>query len=130
MNILPEKKDPTEDLAELFQILSQPSRLRIVEALGGCEACVCHLEALLGERQAYISQQLTFLKDAGLVDFRREGRNIYYHLTNGKLLEVIHSANMFLGHPQEDRNQNEPVPGCPCPHCNPGVKDCPLEDCN
>ena len=99
MNILSNETDPVEGVAELFQILSQPSRLRIVEALGGSEACVCHLEALLGERQAYISQQLMFLKDAGLVDFRREGRNIYYHLTNDTLLEVIHTASLFSGHP-------------------------------
>lgn len=130
MNILSSKTDPAEGLAELFQILSQPSRLKIMEALGGGEACVCHLEALLGERQAYISQQLMFLKDAGLVDCRREGRNIYYHLTNDALLDVIHSASLFSGHPLIDSKRDDPVPGCPCPHCNPGVKDCPPEDCN
>ncbi len=129
MNILSKRTDSTEGLAELFQILGQSSRLRIVEALGENEACVCHLEALLGERQAYISQQLMFLKDAGLVDCRREGRNIYYHLTNDALLKVIHSARSFSGYPQEKHIQNKPVPGCPCPHCNPSVKDCPPEDC-
>lgn len=130
MNILSSKIDPVEGLAELFQILSQPSRLKILEALGGSEACVCHLEALLGERQAYISQQLMFLKDAGLVDSRREGRNIYYYLTNVALLEVIHSASLYSGHPLQDCNRGDPVDGCPCPHCNPGVKDCPPEDCD
>jgi DNA-binding transcriptional ArsR family regulator len=121
------QENSSEKLAELFQILSQPSRLNILMALGAGEACVCHLEALLGERQAYISQQLVFLKEAGLVDFRRDGRNMYYHLSDHRSLDVIKAAGITLDSKFQLLSIPNPVPGCPCPHCNPGVKECPPE---
>ncbi len=122
------KADSTNELSRLFQALSQPVRLNILLALGNGEACVCHLEALLGERQAYISQQLIFLKDAGIVDVRREGRNMYYHLINPEFLKIIHTAGDHIGQTVIEMKPQTPVPGCPCPKCNPGVKDCPPEN--
>ena len=52
----------------LLKALSHPARLAILEALRQGEACVCHLEALFGWRQAYLSQQLMVLRAAGLAD--------------------------------------------------------------
>ncbi len=117
--------DPLTNLAYKFQILGQSARLRILLALGDGEACVCHLETLLGERQAYISQQLMFLKEAGLVDFRRDCRNMYYHLVDRTVLDMICSMAKKMGAALPPLSTATPVPGCPCPKCNPGVKDCP-----
>jgi DNA-binding transcriptional ArsR family regulator len=57
----------SEPEARLFRILSNPARLDLLACLRDGEACVCHLEAALGLRQAYISQQLAVLRQAGLV---------------------------------------------------------------
>jgi ArsR family transcriptional regulator len=125
MNMFIDPTDPLEPLAQLFQSLGQPARLRILMALDGDEACVCHLEALLGERQAYISQQLKFLKEAGLVDFRREHRNVYYHLVDRTVLDSMTSMAKKMGVVLPPKPAATPVQGCPCPKCNPGVKNCP-----
>ena len=66
-----------ESLAVFLRAISQPVRLEILLAIGTGEACVCHLEAVIGQRQAYISQQLMALREAGIVKSRRDGRNIY-----------------------------------------------------
>lgn len=60
------KRSNTSAIADLFRLLGQPVRLRILLAIGTGEACVCHLEAHLGLRQALISQYLMVLRDAGL----------------------------------------------------------------
>ena len=100
-----------EKLADVFSLLAQPSRLQILMLIGKNEICVCHLMAMLGYRQAYISQQLMGLRQAGYVKTRRQGRSIYYSLTDPALLQVIelaaHSFNLPLPRPQA---QN--IPGC------------------
>jgi ArsR family transcriptional regulator len=53
--------------AQLFKVLMHPTRLAILEELRGGEQCVCHMESKFGLRQAYISQHLMVLRDAGLV---------------------------------------------------------------
>ena len=58
---------------QIFKVLTHPARLAILEILRDGEHCVCHMEAHLGFRQAYISQQLSVLRDAGLVQDRRDG---------------------------------------------------------
>ena len=110
-------------MANLFQVLGQTSRLQILFGIGQGEVCVCHLEALLGERQAYISQELMTLKESELVDYRRSGRNIYYHLKDPGLLNQIRNLASHLGRSLPEL-RTEPIPGCPCPQCNPGIKEC------
>jgi ArsR family transcriptional regulator len=91
MNVLKESPN-TDALAQAFALLGQPSRLMIVLAIGEERACVCHLEAVLGLRQAYISQQLMQLRSAGLVETERVGRHIFYHLSDPRWLELIRQA--------------------------------------
>lgn len=67
--------------AMIFRALAHPVRLQILEILKNeGEACVCHLEAHLNQRQAYISQHLAKLREAGLVADKREGLNVFYAL--------------------------------------------------
>jgi ArsR family transcriptional regulator len=80
-------------MADLFALLAQPSRLKILLLIGDREICVCNLMATLGYRQAYISQQLMGLREAGFVKTRRQGRSIYYSMTDPGLLKVIESAS-------------------------------------
>ena len=78
-----------EHLSRIFRAISTPARLQILTAIGNGEACVCHLEAVLDLRQAYISQQLMEMRDANLVDTRRDGRYIFYRLTEPQLLDTL-----------------------------------------
>lgn len=84
-------------MADVFALIGQPARLNILLAIGNEKACVCQLEALLDQRQAYISQQLMLLRDAGLVETERSGRFIFYHLTDPRLLNLIEQAAGILG---------------------------------
>lgn len=110
-----------ETLAEFFRILGQPVRIQILLTIGEKEACVCHLEAFLGLRQAAISQHLMILRDAGLVTTYRDGRNIFYRLAWPELLDVVRQSARLIGISlQELENSvNCPLFSCPCPHCNP-----------
>ena len=112
-----------DTLAALFRALSQPVRLEILLAIGTGEACVCHLEAVIGQRQAYISQQLMTLREAGIVESRREGRNIYYRLKNSQVLDLIRAASEISGLEQDALEISGPadlLDDCPCPKCGTG----------
>ena len=103
-----------EAMAQLFRVLSHPARLAILSALREGEHCVCHLEAHLGLRQAYISQQLMVLREAGVVQDRREGWNIFYRVVRP---EVFGLLDRLGGLP--------PVAAvaCTCPHCEQQARE-------
>ncbi|BCY17216.1 MAG: helix-turn-helix transcriptional regulator [Chloroflexi bacterium] len=114
----PDKID--EGISELFRVIGQPVRVRILLVIGSGEACVCHLEAYLGERQAAISQHLMVLRDSGIVQKHRDGRNIYYRLARPEILELVHEAASILGITSEELNDFifKPTSLCGCPKCN------------
>ena len=108
-------------VSELLQAISPQPRLEILLTIGTREACVCHLEAATGWRQAYISQNLMALRSEGLVTARRDGRNIYYRLKNAGILDLIHKAASVAGISDAEAAQSrltEPLPNCTCPHCS------------
>lgn len=104
--------------SELFKVLAHPVRLSILEILRGGEQCVCHMEAVLGLRQAYISQHLMVLREAGLVEDRREGWNVFYRVVRPQVYAVVDEASALLGAVSEDVHLRTPAT-CPCPKCNP-----------
>jgi ArsR family transcriptional regulator len=108
----------TEKLANLFQAIGQPARLQILLAIGGSESCVCHLEATFGWRQAYLSQHLMALRKAGLLLERREGRYIFYRLSNPGLLEVLQKMAQLWSVPLSETPQ---AIDCGCPNCTPSA---------
>jgi ArsR family transcriptional regulator len=113
-------------LVQMFRSLGQAARLRILLAIGTGEACVCHLEARMGLRQAYISQHLMALRKAGIVTDRREGRYIFYRLQNPRLLELIQLAGVLSGIPPDELltpDRPSPVEDCCCPHCVPEFEE-------
>lgn len=73
----------------LMKVLANPDRLMLLCKLAQGELCVSELQALLGIVQPTLSQQLTVLRDEGLVDTRREGKNIYYRLTSPQALAIM-----------------------------------------
>jgi len=104
--------------AKLFKALMHPARLSILEILRGGEQCVCHLEAVLGCRQAYISQHLIVLREAGLVEDRREGARIFYKVIKPEVFEMVEFANKLSGGKPSYANKTK-MADCPCPKCNP-----------
>lgn len=112
----------SEQVANILQVLGSPARIAILIAIGRGEACVCHLEAILGWRQAYISQHLMALRKAELLQDRRQGRYVYYRLKDESILALVKDAARLSGLEQEsvDRLANpDPGPDCECPHCLP-----------
>lgn len=124
MSSAPKAESITQREASFFHLLAHPARLELLDALRYDSACVCHLEALLGFPQAYISQQLAVLRAAGLIEGRREGWNVYYHVCDGRLFAVLDAARALhspadLASPTQSvkREPGDAVPGCACPHC-------------
>jgi DNA-binding transcriptional ArsR family regulator len=84
-------------LAPLFKALAHPQRLAILEALRDGERCVCDIEASLGLRQAYVSQQLTVLREAGLVCYRKDGWNVHYRIARPEVYTLLEIATLING---------------------------------
>lgn len=97
--------------AKFFQILSHPARLQILDILRTAEECVCHIQALLNKRQAYVSQQLMVLRDAGLVADRKDGLNVFYRLAE---LPVSDLLALALGSAADRDSCSQAA----CPHCH------------
>jgi DNA-binding transcriptional ArsR family regulator len=114
---------PEEQISKLLSLIGQPARIQILLIIGAQEACVCHLEAALGMRQASISQHLMVLRKAGLVSAQRDGRNIFYRLTHPEVIDVLRqAAQLTASSPEALRALTvRPVQNCPCPQCNPGI---------
>jgi ArsR family transcriptional regulator len=114
-------KEISTRLANLLRSLSHPVRLEILLVIGNQEACVCHLEATLRQRQAYLSQHLMEMRDAGIITSRRDGRFIYYRMADEKLPALLSAAANYLGiDPQtiESATNGQPQTGCSCPKCS------------
>ncbi len=104
-------------------MIGQPARIQILLVISTQEACVCHLEAVLGMRQASISQHLMVLRKGGLVTAQREGRNIFYRLCRPEVVEILQQVSQLAGLDPARilALRQRPHPGCPCPQCNPGI---------
>jgi ArsR family transcriptional regulator len=113
----------SEQIAEILQVISPAARLAIVLTIGRGEACVCHLEAVLGWRQAYLSQHLMVLRKAEILQDRREGRYVYYRLADPALLDFVVAAARLSGLAPQTVTallvNTTPITGCECPHCAP-----------
>lgn len=77
------------DLAELFKVFGDSTRIRILFVLFQAEVCVCDLAAALNMTQSAVSHQLRILKQNKLVKSRREGKSIFYSLADGHVRTII-----------------------------------------
>ena len=107
--------------AEILKALARPVRLQILDILRNGEQCVCHIEATLKLRQAYISQQLMILRKVGLVADRKDGLRVYYRITDRAVFRVLDPARSMV---EQQGLKFAPVTklaphGCPCPSCSP-----------
>ncbi len=113
--------------AELLKALAHPVRLQILEILRDGEQCVCHIEAALGQRQAYISQHLMLLRKVGLVADRKDGLRVYYSVRDTSVYAVLDVARSLASRQAQKQGHtlNFALPqagsSCPCPKCSPGL---------
>lgn len=113
-----------EQIAGPLEAIASAQRIALLLAIGNGEACVCHLEASLGWRQAYISQHLMALRKADVLQDRREGRYVFYRLKDIALLDLIVAAARISGMAAEPISAllETPVhPSCECPQCSPAL---------
>ena len=76
-------------ICDVFRMLSEPSRLKIVVALLGGELCVYHILEAVGGTQSAVSHQLRVLKDNRVVRARRAGQNVYYSLADEHVCQIV-----------------------------------------
>ncbi|MCL2116568.1 MAG: metalloregulator ArsR/SmtB family transcription factor [Methanobrevibacter sp.] len=81
------------EIANLFKILGDYNRIRILCALNYQEFCVCELSLLLDMSQSAISHQLRLLRNKGIVKFRKENKQIFYSIQNEEILPMIKKAD-------------------------------------
>ena len=83
------KDETLYDLAELFKIFGDSTRVKILYALLEEELCVCDIARLLDVTQSAVSHQLRLLKASKLVKFRREGKTVYYSLADDHVISIL-----------------------------------------
>lgn len=104
-------------LSGRLKLLAHPERLRILDVLRRGAECVCHLEALLGKPQPYVSQQLRVLREAGVIVDEKDGMNVYYRLVDA---EIVAWLDSIMGPAQGEHPamvEHKALIMCPCPKC-------------
>ncbi len=82
-------RQTVQGLAELFKVMGDPTRTKIIYALSEEELCVCDLAAVLGMRVSAVSHHLRLLRNLRLVKFRKEGRMVYYSLDDQHVISIL-----------------------------------------
>ena len=82
-------EDPIYEVAELFKVFGDSTRIRILYVLFESEMCVCDIAQLLSLSQSAVSHQLRTLKQAHLVKFQRDGKNVIYSLSDDHVYTMI-----------------------------------------
>ena len=83
------KEETLYDLAELFKVFGDSTRIKILCSLFEAEMCVCDIATTLGMSQSAVSHQLRVLKNAKLVKFRRDGKVVYYSLDDEHVKHIF-----------------------------------------
>ena len=95
-NMLDEKS--FQEVSELFKVLGDYTRIKIIYALSRKELCVCDIAEVLGMSQSSISHQLRVLKSARLVKFRKEGKVVYYSLDDEHISGIFNAGLEHVTH--------------------------------
>ena len=90
VDILPQ--DDAQMIARFFQVLADPTRVRMIKALADAEWCVSDLTEALGMDQPAVSHKLKYLRDQGLVRWTKNGRRVYYSLADTHLRDILISS--------------------------------------
>jgi DNA-binding transcriptional ArsR family regulator len=91
-----------QQMAEVFALLGDPNRLRILSALVGAELCVCDLAEAVEMSESAVSHQLRALRSQRLVAYRKQGRHVYYRLKDSHILVLYQQVLEHLQEPQDE----------------------------
>ena len=86
------------DLSDIFKVLSDMSRLKIVFALIESELCVCDICHVVGMNQSAVSHQLRVLRGASLVKYRKDGKQVYYSIDDDHVSSIIQMGLEHMKH--------------------------------
>jgi ArsR family transcriptional regulator, lead/cadmium/zinc/bismuth-responsive transcriptional repressor len=104
--------DQVTAVADVFKLLGDPTRVRILDALTLSERCVCDLAELLGLSESAVSHQLRLLRGARLVRVRRAGRQAHYSLDDHHVIGVLHDTRTHVEE-HENSRQFRATPAAP-----------------
>jgi len=85
-------------LSEIFKIIADPTRIKILYALSRCEMCVCDIADTLGMSQSAISHQLRLLRNLKLVKHRKDGKSVIYSLDDDHILQLFVQGMEHVNH--------------------------------
>ncbi|MBQ8884821.1 MAG: winged helix-turn-helix transcriptional regulator [Clostridia bacterium] len=85
-----------ERVCNMFRVLAEPSRMKIVLALKEGELCVYHIVEACGGTQSAVSHQLRVLKDNRVIKCRREGQNVLYSLADAHILKILEMSEEHM----------------------------------
>lgn len=94
---MPDRRD-LRAASELLKALGDPTRMGILSALSGQELSVSDLTEVLGMSQSAVSHQLRILRDARMVDYRREGKSVHYSLADHHVYDLLQSSLEHVRH--------------------------------
>jgi DNA-binding transcriptional ArsR family regulator len=89
-------------VADVFKLLGDPTRVRMLDALSHGERCVCDLATLIGLSESAVSHQLRLLRGARLVRVRRAGRQAFYSLDDHHVLGLVHDTRKHVEEGRRD----------------------------
>lgn len=92
-----EHEETMSEMAEFFKVFSDPTRLKIINALLLSEMCVCDLSALIGINQSSVSHHLKTLRAARVIKPRREGKVVYYSLCDDHINTIFKQGLTHVG---------------------------------
>ncbi|QSQ07750.1 Transcriptional repressor SmtB [Koleobacter methoxysyntrophicus] len=85
-------------LADIFKVLGDPTRMRIIDALSHRELCVCDIAELLNMTPSAISHQLRILRNTRLVKYRKEGKSVFYSLDDDHIMQLFRQGLEHINH--------------------------------
>ena len=92
------KDEEMLEMADFFDALGNPTRLKILLAISDVELCTCDLSVITGLSSSAISHQLRILKDRKIVSRRKDGKNVFYRLDDEHISAILRTA---MGHMRE-----------------------------
>ncbi len=93
---LPLEVEDSQQMAEFFGVLADPTRLRLISLLSSSESCVCDLAENLSVSESAVSHQLRALRNARLVRYRKVGRQVFYSLHDHHIFELYETVREHL----------------------------------
>jgi DNA-binding transcriptional ArsR family regulator len=85
-------------LSEVFKMLGDPTRIKIIFALSCCEMCVCDIAEAVNMTQSAVSHQLRLMRNMKLVKYRKEGKSVYYSLDDDHILQLFSQGMEHVKH--------------------------------